>query len=358
MTANIYAKIPAEAIDIAEAHLNKSEFRVWLYLWKVDAFGDKMRVFPSPEKIGEALNLHKRTVTRACDTLEELGIFTYKIQEWQGINHYGSKSDQARDKLAKKFQIETSVVSGCCDSAVQNLTERSNFGQNDPNRDSAVQNLTERSQKCTELSNFGQDCQNQGSKVAPEASFTPSNNSLITINNSLTNQGEQNFNETRNEREEEFIDFSGNGEEKNFNQEVEIVESVQATLKIVQESLNQKGSNKADSEREVKPESANNGEDHFSAAPPETFFKNLRDFVIYEAKQDPKINAPEIWADTVIRRNRADWQEKWAAWEKSRAQTTTYTPPKVEISPDPDVRRRAVEEAKKLLPEWMRRNRG
>ena len=200
MTANIYAKIPAEAIDIAEAHLNKSEFRVWLYLWKVDAFGDKMRVFPSPEKIGEALNLHKRTVTRACDTLEELGLFTFKIQEWQGINHYGSKSDQARDKLAKKFQIETSVVSGCCDSAVQNLTERSNFGQNDPNRDSAVQNLTERSQKCTELSNFGQDCQNQGSKVAPEADFTPSNNSLITINNSLTNEGEQNFNETRNER--------------------------------------------------------------------------------------------------------------------------------------------------------------
>jgi hypothetical protein len=352
MTTTIpYVRIPPEAFAIARRELTKAQYDVWTYLCEIDLYGDRLRNIPNPAKIAADLGLHERTVTRACDKLEDVGLFKFKINHWQGINTFGSKSEQAKAKLAEKFRNTPNEDSGCCDTFVQNLTGVSKNGHSDPKIDTDVQKMTQRS-------NFGQDCQNQGSKAASEAGFTPSNNSLITINNSLTNAHEQNLHEPLNERGEEIVDFSEDRQEKNFDRETENVESVEATLKIVQESLNQKGSYKADLEAEGKPESVNKGEDHFSAAPPEKFFKTLRDFVIYEAKADPKINAPEIWADTVIRRNRDDWQAKWEAWEKSRAQTSTYVPPKVEISADPEVRRRAVEEAKKLLPLHMRRNRG
>ena len=236
MTTNIYARIPAEAIDIAEANLNKSEFRVWLYLWKVDAFGDKMRVFPSPEKIGEALNLHKRTVSRACDTLEDLGLFTFQVQQWRGINHYGSKSEQAKAKFTQKIQVVPDPDSGCCDSAVQKMTERSNFGQ---------------------------DCQNQGSKVAPEADSNLSNNSLINTGNEIQNETQ--------ERDETFGNFSEEADRK-FEQEETTVESVATTLKIVQESFNQNDPHKEDSKTETNLKSENNAVDHPSAAAPSDLY--------------------------------------------------------------------------------------
>jgi len=320
--SNVYAKIPAEAIDIADSKLNKTEYRVWLHLWKIDAYGDRLRVIPAPDQLAKTLNLHKRTITRACDKLEELGLFSFEIKQWQGINHYGSKSEQAKTKFTQKIQVVTEPDSGCCDSSVQNLTELSQIGQDDPNRDSAVQKMTERS-------NFGQDCQNQGAKVAPEADSNLSNNSLITINNSLINTGEEIQNEIQ-ESDGTFGNFSEEEADRKFEQKEANVESVAATLKIVQESLNQNDLHKEDLKTEIKPKSENNVVDHPSAAAPK-HFSNLREFVIYQAKQDPKINSPEIWADTVIRRNPDDWRAKWDAWEKQRSQASTYKPPEVAI---------------------------
>ena len=362
-----YARIPTEAIDIAEANLNKSEFRIWLYLWKVDAFGDKMRVFPTPEKIGEALNLHTRTVARACDKLEDVGLFKFKIKEWQGINSYGSKSEQAKKKLSEKIQTGANTNSGCCDSAVQKMTERSNFGQTDPNRDSAVQKMTERSK-------IGSFCQNQGSKVASEETFTPSNNS---INNSINNSSlinslikpPNNF-----EREERL----GNLDQENSEEEFLRDEVLQETdeMPVAINSENAESGNKqiekpVKPQRQAEPENLHsqnsnreatlniqNLEDgQGSAAAPSHFFANLSEFVIHEAKEDPAIKSPEIWARTCLKRNPEEWQAKWDKWERDRAITTTYKP-EVFTPPDPEVARRAIEEARRLLPEWMRRNCG
>jgi DNA-binding transcriptional regulator YhcF (GntR family) len=345
MTTTIsYVRIPPEAFAIARKELTKAQYDVWTYLCEIDLYGDRLRSMPSPAKIAADLGLHERTVTRATDKLQDVGLFSFEIQEWQGVNHYGVKAEQAKAKLAKKFQDSNIEDSGCCDTFVQNLTSLSNFGQGDPNLDTDVQKMTQRS-------NFGQDCQNQGSKVALQADSNLSNNSLITINNSLINTG----NEIQNESDETFGNFSEEEEDRKFEQEETNVESVATTLKNVQESLNQNELHKEELKKETKPKSENNVVDHSSAAAPKVF-SNLREFVIYQAKQDPKINSPEIWADTVLRRNPDDWQAKWDAWEKGRSQTTTYKP-EIFVLPDPEAAKKAMEEARKLLPEWMRRNR-
>lgn len=364
MTAATYAKIPTEALAIARK-LTKSQYDIWTYLWEIDPYGNHKRQLPTPADIAKELGLHERTVTRACDKLQDLGLFEFEIQRWACLNNYGSKSDQAKEKFTKKISNPTSTESGCYDTDVQNLTTRSNFGHSDPKIDTDVQNLTQRS-------NFGQDCQNQDSEDAPQGAFTPSHKDINKdINKSLINPlitGVNDFSEREEEDlencDQENLDQENSEEEflrEEILQEAKITDSENAENQIQKFEKPIKKGRQAETHqlqtqnsiRETTLNIQNLEVDHSSAAAPR-FFANLLEFVTYEAKADPKINAPEIWADTVIRRNPEVWQEKWDTWEKSRTQTVTGLPEKVEI--DFEASKRALEEARKLLPPHLRRH--
>ncbi len=338
MSEITYAKIPTEALAIAR-QLTRSQFAVWTYLWEIDPFGNRLCDIPNPESIAQALGIHERTITRATERLEELNLFTFRINSWQAKNLFGTKAQKAENLIAKKISIEQPDDLACCDKTIPNLTTRSKSGSNDPNLDQTIQKMTTRSE-------IGSDCQNQGSKIASEADSSSSHYYSLPIQDPLISIQD---------------DFQKKGEEeslKNSDQEKagkeENVESIQATLKIVQKSLNQNDPQNQNLKTEDKPESVDKVEDHSSAAPPR-FFAKLLDFVIYQAKQDPKILSPETWARTCLSRNFDEWCAKWDTWEKSRAQTTTHKPEAIDIPTDLEERRRITKDARKHLPEWMRR---
>ena len=382
MSVNTYAKIPTQALAIARK-LTKAQYDIWTYLWEIDPFGNFKRQLPTPSEIAEELGLHERTVTRACDKLQDLGLFDFEIQRWSCINNYGSKSEQAKEKFTKKINTPPSEDSRCYDTNVQTMTTVSNFGQACQKSDTVVQNLTQRS-------NFGQACQNRGSEDALKEALPPShkdinkdiNKSLIKSlindpNNFQKQRGEnlENFDQENSDRE---ISQVQNSDQENSEEEFLREEVLQETdeMPVAINSENSESESKqiekpVKPQRQAEPENLHNQNSNReatsniqnledgqgSAAAPSRFFANLSEFVIHEAKQDPAIKSPEIWANTCLRRNPEEWQAKWDKWEKQRAITTTYKP-EVFTPPDPEVARRAIEEARRLLPEWMRRNCG
>lgn len=380
MSEITYAKIPTEALAIAR-QLTRSQFAVWTYLWEIDPFGNRLCDIPNPETIAKALGIHERTITRATERLEELNLFTFKINSWQAKNLFGTKAQKAENLITKKISIEQPDDLACCDKTIQDLTTRSKFGSNDPNLDQTIQKMTTRSQ-------IGSDCQNRGSEIASEADSRGSHYYSLPIHDPLINIQED-FQKIREEetannfqkkeetvediktilktvkpnlrsekcKDEEFFqeDFS---EKAQITEAINSENSEDANLETNSESQNKQKTNNLHPQNPNREATLNNQNlevDQSSAAAPVKFFKNLREFVISEAKRDTAIKSPEIWANACLNRNPEEWQAKWDAWEKARSstQTTTYTPPTVEISADPEVRRKATEAARKNLPAWM-----
>ncbi|WP_055075288.1 helix-turn-helix domain-containing protein [Pseudanabaena sp. 'Roaring Creek'] len=290
--------------------LKDAQFRVYLFLSTLNPFSDS-HIEVDTAVISEHLGLHRRTVQSALHELSKLDLIQvskFKLRVFAPKSNDKSSDLQTRQGESRDRQGESRDRQGESRDRQGESRDRRQLPESLPSADSG------------------------------------SSQTIQTIQ-TLSNCTRENL------REESFENFDQENPENEKN-----VESVEQALKIVQENL-KTTSEPTEIPNETTPESANSGVDrNYAGPPPEKFFKTLRDFVIYEAKQDPKINSPEIWANTCLARNPEEWQAKWDAWERSRNQTAIGLPEKVEI--DFEKSKKAMEEARKLLPAWMRRDRG
>lgn len=95
----------ASAIAITN-RLTGSQFRLWHYLMMIDPFADQTssgeRIYhdiPSPPEIGIAIGSNTRTVEKDMKRLEELGLYTKRVMEWQGYNLTAEQARHASEVL-------------------------------------------------------------------------------------------------------------------------------------------------------------------------------------------------------------------------------------------------------------------
>lgn len=100
-----FAQIDFADIDRAiEQKLTAAELRLWLYLMKIDRYGDRFVDLPDPGKLGIRLGMSRRTVEKAMFKLDELGLYTIRVKQWEGANSSAARARQTAQKLneAKK----------------------------------------------------------------------------------------------------------------------------------------------------------------------------------------------------------------------------------------------------------------
>lgn len=100
-----FAQIDFADIDRAiEQKLTAAELRLWLYLMKLDRYGDRFVDLPDPGKLGIRLGMSRRTVEKAMFKLDELGLYTIRVKQWEGANSSSARARQTAQKLneAKK----------------------------------------------------------------------------------------------------------------------------------------------------------------------------------------------------------------------------------------------------------------
>ena len=98
-----FSLLPSSASAIAITNkLTGSQFRVWHYLMMVDPFADQTgsgeRIYhniPSSAEIGIAIGCSTRTVEKDMKRLEELGLYTKRVVQWQGYNLTAEQGRQA-----------------------------------------------------------------------------------------------------------------------------------------------------------------------------------------------------------------------------------------------------------------------
>ncbi|MBA2749297.1 MAG: hypothetical protein H0U45_11300 [Tatlockia sp.] len=100
-----FAQIAFADIDTAiDNKLTAAEWRLWMYLTKIDRYGDKWRDLPAPIEIAVRLGMDRRTVEKAMFRLDELGLYSVRVQKWQGVNSSAARAHDTAQfmKQAKK----------------------------------------------------------------------------------------------------------------------------------------------------------------------------------------------------------------------------------------------------------------
>ncbi len=98
--------------DAASAILNKltgSQIRLWLYLMMIDTYADFTsdgetiyHSIPSPTEMSFKLGIARDTVQKDMRKLKKLGLYDYRITQWQGHNSAAAKAKQESDALKRK----------------------------------------------------------------------------------------------------------------------------------------------------------------------------------------------------------------------------------------------------------------
>ena len=58
------------------SNLTKMQYRLWLFLYHLDPFGDRPVLIPSPAELAQRLDMSVRSIYRALRKLNQLGLFT------------------------------------------------------------------------------------------------------------------------------------------------------------------------------------------------------------------------------------------------------------------------------------------
>ena len=94
----------ADIDTVIDKKLTAAEMKLWLYLSKIDRFGDRFVDLPTPKELAIRLGLSQRTVEKAMFRLDELKLYTIRIKAWQGANSSAARARQTAEALkqAKK----------------------------------------------------------------------------------------------------------------------------------------------------------------------------------------------------------------------------------------------------------------
>lgn len=117
-------QIPSHFIDLAVVNkLSGTEWALWMYLCRICPFGDLSKggekVFkslPSPAELAITLGRSEKQIARAAKRIEELGLYSFRIDVWRGYNETAvaakgvleklerTKKDASRTKMSKPGQ--------------------------------------------------------------------------------------------------------------------------------------------------------------------------------------------------------------------------------------------------------------
>lgn len=103
-----FAMVDFKDIDTVIENLTAAEMKLWLYLQKLDRYGEKFKDLPTPKELAIRLGLSKRTVEKAMFRLNELGLYVIRIKQWEGVNSSAARAHQTAKKMkAAKKDKET-----------------------------------------------------------------------------------------------------------------------------------------------------------------------------------------------------------------------------------------------------------
>jgi len=122
-----FVQIPIDLINYVNARkLSGLQYRLWLFLYSLDPFGDRYVPIPSPESIASELNVCARSIQRAAQRLADLDLFDFNIGNWAAKNTTINKKSPKNSTRTKGSFCQIS------DKDVSNSTKRSKSGQKDP----------------------------------------------------------------------------------------------------------------------------------------------------------------------------------------------------------------------------------
>ncbi len=103
-------QIPGALVDVAIVNkLTAAEWSLWLYLQRINPFADFTkdnepiyRDIPSPSKLAVILGRDRKTIERAGQRLNELGLYRIRPKSWEGFNATAHESKRLLAELRTK----------------------------------------------------------------------------------------------------------------------------------------------------------------------------------------------------------------------------------------------------------------
>lgn len=80
------------------ANLSAAEMKLYLYLCKLEALGNRYVELPNQSEIALELGISRKTVNRAQARLQELDLFDFKISKWECRNLMGAYSEEYKTR--------------------------------------------------------------------------------------------------------------------------------------------------------------------------------------------------------------------------------------------------------------------
>ncbi len=127
--------------DAATAILNKltgSQLRLWLYLMMIDTSADFTsdgetiyHPIPSPDEIGIKLGIASDTVQKDMRQLKKLGLYDYRITEWQGHNSTSNHAKQESLKLKQKKPLQSGEKQNSNNPSPQSKTSQTQSAESE-----------------------------------------------------------------------------------------------------------------------------------------------------------------------------------------------------------------------------------
>ncbi len=123
-----FIQIPIALIDYVKLRkLSGIQYTLWLYLYKLDPFGDRYVPIPSPNAIAAELGSSARTIQRAAQRLADLDLFDFNVGSW------AAKNTTINKRSAKNSAKPNGQFCRQPDKNVASRTKVSKVRQNDPN---------------------------------------------------------------------------------------------------------------------------------------------------------------------------------------------------------------------------------
>ncbi len=180
--------------DAASAILNKltgSQVRLWLYLMMIDTYADFTsngetiyHPIPSPTEMSFKLGVARDTVQKDMRKLKKLGLYDYRITNWQGHNSAAAKAKQESNTLKrKKSQSASEKSNGRGQGNRKQTVAHQDSGQS-PNSKPRHPATPPKSQ---ELNNPHQGLNNPSSPINPPQTKSGESDGLISPSQGLNN---------------------------------------------------------------------------------------------------------------------------------------------------------------------------
>ncbi|MDJ0723914.1 MAG: hypothetical protein QNJ38_02250 [Prochloraceae cyanobacterium] len=141
---SLFIQITPEITNYAIAsNLTKMQYRLWLYLYHLDPFGDRKIAIPHPQELAEILKMSVRSIYRALRKLSQLGLFAI-ASSYQRVITNGVKNQPLGTKKPRKRNFSVSdKFDNVADKTGTTVTKKTKSCQKRQNQSSQPNNSNE-----------------------------------------------------------------------------------------------------------------------------------------------------------------------------------------------------------------------